>query len=139
MTAVRRVAAALALVIVPVAAQAESMVCAFNPDGHDRYVAREVRLSWDAFGSAVVKDAVIAGTGRASVPGQIEPSAAGKLVAQWEVRGVKPDPLENRRRDAQLIVRVTVTTGSGAAVMTVRDGSTQKYSYRANGACKLSG
>lgn len=121
------------------AAFAETLLCRMNSAAQDRYVAPEVRLEWDAYGAVTVADAVIGATGRASVSGEIVPSNSGKIIATWQVRGVKPDPLEQRRKDAHLVVRLTVRRGDGSATMTISDASNRKYSYRATGACRFGG
>jgi hypothetical protein len=121
------------------AAFGESMLCRMNGAAHDRYIAPEVRLTWDAYGSAKVTDAVIAATGRSFVPGEIAPGGTAKVIATWQVRDVKPDPLEQRRGDANLVVRLSVQRADGSARMTINDASNRKYSYRATGTCSFGG
>ncbi|MCX7289213.1 MAG: hypothetical protein NTW20_17160 [Rhodobacterales bacterium] len=133
------VVSCLAAVGVASAAFAETMVCRMDYAAHDRYIAPEVRLSWDAYGAATVTDSVIAGTGDPSVPGEISPGSAAKVIATWQVRGVSPDPLEQRRGDANLVVRLTVVRADGSARMTINDASNRKFSYRATGACRFGG
>ena len=118
---------------------AESMVCRMDPGQHDRYIAPETKLAWDQFGAAMIADAVIAGTGRKSVTGEVVSTNSKKLVATWQVRGVTPDPLEQRRTDANLVVRLTVERANGRAVITINDASSRKYSYRGKGNCRFGG
>ena len=121
------------------AAWADSMTCRMDPTANGRYIAPSVSVTWDAFGTAKVSDAVIAATGRKGQTGEIAPSNGSKVIVLWEVPNVTPDPLETRRRDAHLVVRLTVQRASGAALMTVQDASNRKYSYRSTGACTFQG
>lgn len=119
------------------AAQAGEVVCKLTPGVAKFYIAPEVTVRFDEFGSARVADAIIAGTGRKAVFGSVSTNTAKLLRITWEVSEVKVDPNEYRFRDADLFVRLSITRAGGAAQLTVLDKSSRRHSYRAVGKCVI--
>lgn len=104
-----------------VAALADRLQCTMEPGRAKYYIAPVVTVEVNDFGRARVSDAIVEASGANFVFREVAGDTAKRMAMRWEVRNVKPDPKEDRVRDATLVVRLTVQKASGAAVMTVLD------------------
>jgi hypothetical protein len=115
---------------------ANSLKCTFDPGVSTSYIASTIDLEIDGYGRAVIRDSVIAGTGRTSVFGEVVSDSASRLSIKWELRDVKGNPTENRYFDPHLVNRLTIQKADGASVLTVLDAANRGLDYRAEGRCR---
>jgi hypothetical protein len=118
-------------------AQAESVRCKTDASVNRNYIAPDIRISWDEFGTVRVSDAIIASTGRRSEGGELATNTSRRITVTWEVKDIKRDPLESGTRDAHLVMRLTVERSNGAAVLTIRDVQRRNKTYRTTGVCRF--
>lgn len=119
-------------------ASAESIVCNFDPAPAPYYISQEVRLEVRDSVDVVVKDSVIASSGRERVIGKVSKDDSRRLSVVWELRDVPIDPAETRAYALHFLVRLSVQRADGKAQMTIIDTLVREKSYRTTGACRFS-
>lgn len=117
-------------------AAADTIKCSMKQPFNPYYIAPNIEFEIGDFGGVVVRDALIASTGRESAYGEVAKDSATLLSIRWDVVGVKPDPNEFRlTTEPHLVVRLTIQKSDGSATMTVVDAQRRGTQVKAKGKC----
>lgn len=128
----------LVVFLVAQSASAENILCRMETAPAPGYIAPEISLEVREQGDVMVKDAVIASTGRERVFGKVSKDDARRLSIVWEIREVPIKPSETRAFSLHFLVRLTINRADGAARITLFDTLVRENEYRSAGTCRFS-